>query len=74
MIAFLPLVAMVAVAIVHVSFAIGVVIAIRRGKEQGHAPWFVGTEVWALATLIGGVIVAGIFWLIHHSTLSSDRK
>lgn len=31
---------------------------------------FVGPEMWFLATLVGGVITAGIYWAMHHSRLN----
>ena len=58
--------------LINIAFSIGVVIAIRRQRDLGKGPWFVGTEIWALATLLGGVFVAATYWLIHHSTLNRE--
>jgi hypothetical protein len=63
--------AMVMTFIVRVCFATAVVQDIRRGREDGRNPWLVGAEVWALATLVGGVFVAAIYWLMHHSSLNT---
>ncbi len=69
----LPWLVLLVPLLINVCFTIGVIIAIRRHREQGRPPWFVSTEIWALATLVGGVFVAAIYWLIHHSALSTDR-
>jgi hypothetical protein len=63
----------VAMAIVHIVFALGVFIdAARLNNEFGRATKIVPGPMWAFATLVGGVFVAAAYWLIHHSTLS-DR-
>lgn len=62
---------MVVTLIVHVCFATGVAIAIRQMKESGRKPWFVSIEVWVLASLIGGVLIAALFWLMHYSALAA---
>ena len=59
-----------AVAIVHVFFAIAVFRdAQRQQSPVGRGTILVVPGLWSLATLVGGVVVAGIYWLIHHSTL-----
>lgn len=62
------------VAIVHIAFAIGVYNDAEKifGRTK-RAPFFVNSIIWMLATLIGGVFVAGIYWAIHHSTLNPYR-
>ncbi len=67
------LVAMVLTFIVHVCFATAVVQDIRRGRQDGRNPWLVGTEIWAIATLLGGVFVAAVYWLMHHSSLNAQN-
>ena len=64
------------IAAIHVVFAIGVYKdAVRLQRELNHPVLFVPVEIWAIATLVGGVITAGIYWVIHHSTLRSpDTK
>lgn len=55
----------VLIIIVHIAFAAGVFAdaSERRGLQ------FVAPFVWALATLVGGVFVAGVYWAVHCSTL-----
>lgn len=60
------------VAIVHVCFALAVYKnasgPLRRALRK---PIFVGPFVWALATLLGGVFVAAIYWGMHYSRLNT---
>ena len=52
---------------IHVAFAIGVlrdILAIKPGDRQ-----LVGPGVWVVATLLGGVFVAAIYWVMHRSQL-----
>ena len=56
----------IVVAIVHISFAIGIY---RDAKQRGSAI-FVQPEIWLIATLFGGIIVTIAYWLMHHSRLN----
>lgn len=54
---------------VHVLFAIGV--STHAKEYSSRAPtWFVGRFTWFIATLLGGVPFAAIYWVMHCSTLS----
>ena len=57
--------------IVHISFAVAVFRDTTRLPES-RRPIFVGRIVWFLATLIGSVFVAGIYWVMHHSRLNQS--
>jgi len=59
-----------ALIVVHAGFAIAV-FRDAEALEQGTSRkvCLVPGGIWALATLLGGVITAGIYWVLHHSTL-----
>lgn len=67
----LALCVFVITAVVHIAFAIAVfwdathLPALRK-------PIFVGPIIWFLGTLIGGVFVAGSYWIMHHSRLNQS--
>ncbi len=61
--------------IVNAVFAVGVFADSGSLSRQRTGPIFVGPFWWMLATLVGGVVVAGVYWAMHHSNLrptSSD--
>ena len=57
--------------IVHLCFAVAVFRDATR-LPSSRKPIFVGRIVWFLATLIGGVFVAGSYWIVHHSRLNQS--
>ena len=57
--------------IVHIAFAIAV-FRDATNLSADRKPIFVGRIIWLLATLIGGVFVAAIYWLMHHSRLNQS--
>jgi hypothetical protein len=61
--------------IVHISFALAVFADTQLlWKHLRRRTFLLGGGLWALATLLGGVYVAGIYWLIHHSTLHPQQS
>src|SRR3954471_25035445 len=64
------LVGTVLTAFIHIAFAwavfddAGVTWRIEPRKKL-----LVSGGLWALATLLGGVLVASLYWAMHHSTL-----
>jgi hypothetical protein len=63
------------IVLVHILLAVGVHEDTKRLGTENRPVIFVAGWVWALATLIGGVVTAGIYWVLHHSTLRpSDPK
>jgi hypothetical protein len=68
------------VAVVNILFAATVLADARRFDAPGSPRMpqtrrqlvLVGPGVWALATLLGGVFIAAIYWGMHHSTLNPE--
>ena len=50
--------------VVHVAFALAV-----YNDAGKHRTLLVGPVIWTLATLLGGVFAAAVYWAMHHSTL-----
>ncbi len=57
---------LIATAVVHCLFAAGVY---RDAARRVAAPEFGPAWLWTLATLLGGVPIAAIYWAMHYSTL-----
>lgn len=56
--------------ILHFLFAGAVAKDAGSLQGLGQKPVLVSASTWAFATLIGGVITATIYWILHHSTLT----
>ena len=53
--------------IVHPAFAVGV-----YRDASARPTYLVGTLIWTLATLVGGVLTVVAYWLVHISSLSPE--
>jgi hypothetical protein len=60
----------IGLAIVHVGFALNVLKDGDQIRAKGSQPLLAAPVLWCLATLLGGVFVAAIYWVVNHSTLS----
>ena len=57
-------------ALIHFLFAGAVANDCGKLQKHGLKPILVSPATWAFTTLIGGVYVAGLYWFLHHSTLT----
>jgi len=57
-------------AIVHLIFAGAVAKDAGKITKAGGQTYLVSPMTWAFATLVGGVIIAAIYWFMHHLHLA----
>ena len=57
-------------ALIHILFAGAIAKDAGRLGKQGATTFLVSGITWAFATLIGGVAVVALYWLVHRSTLT----
>lgn len=53
----------------NVLFAQGILNDAVAQRTTGKRVFFVAPEVWGLATVMGGLVVVALYWVLHHSTL-----
>ena len=56
-------------AFVHLLFAGAVAKDCGYMIKRGMRPILVSPSTWAFTALIGGVWAAGLYWVLHHSSL-----
>ena len=63
--------AVILTVLIHIVFAIAVY---RDATQLDRVRTLIiaGPAIWGIATLIGGVITAAIYWAMHHSRLNPD--
>lgn len=60
--------------VLHAFFAAGVFSAAISLRARGEKLMFAPPIVWALHTLLWGMLVLLPYWLIHHSSLRTVRQ
>lgn len=53
--------------VIHVAFSLAVYRDAKLLNRFGTGTVFTGPLIWSWAVLVGGVFVAAIYWVIHHS-------
>jgi hypothetical protein len=56
---------------IHLAFAVSVWSDAARLPPSRRSA-LVAPFVWFLAALLGGPLTAGLYWLMHHSTIAPD--
>lgn len=59
--------------ILHLIFASAVAKDSGRLTKLGRTTYLVSGVTWAFATLVGGVLIAVAYWLMHYSTLARGK-
>ena len=60
--------------IIMIGFAVAVKRDADNMQRQKEKLFLVSPNLWAFATLLGGVMVAVAYWAIHYSTLAPKRE
>ena len=61
----------VIVVVVHISFAVAV-FRDATSLPASRKPISVSPTIWLLATLLGGIFVVTLYWIMHHSCLNQS--
>ncbi len=62
------------IVIVHMFFAFGVYSDALKLRRTFKTTILVNPAMWLFATILGGVLVAAIYWILHHSTLNPSKS
>jgi len=58
---------------IHIAFSVAVLNDANDLKSTNSKNLqFVSPFFWMLAVLFGGVLIASLYWVIHHSTLNKE--
>lgn len=57
--------------IVHLACCVGIASDATKLRRQARGPFFLLPYQWAAAGLLTGLLGVGIYWAIHHSTIST---
>lgn len=69
-VASLPLTVLVLKALVNFIFAAAVAKNAGQLTKIGRETYLVSGITWSFAVLLGGVLVVGLYWLMHYSSLA----
>lgn len=70
----IKLITLVINGLIHILFAGAVAKDSGSINKLGLPTILVSGVTWAFATLLGGVFVAALYWLLHHAKLTSTTK
>lgn len=61
-------------ALLHVIIAAGIAKDIGYRHKRQAVTLFIPGIAWVLSTLIGGILVLAVYWLIHYSSLAQSGR
>lgn len=65
-----PMIVLAVTAIIHIAFSAAIYHdASQQVQYEPTGSFFVRPYIWTLAVLTGGVLIAALYWLMHHSNL-----
>jgi hypothetical protein len=68
---FLFIIITVMTLVIHFAFAFGIKEDGEQLQIESRGPLFVKPPLWGLATLLGGLPVVALYWVMHRSSLST---
>ena len=67
----LAICSVVIVIVVHIRFAVAI-FRDATNLPASRKPISVSPTIWLLATLLGGIFVVTLYWIMHHSRLNQS--